>query len=112
MVHRDLVETAFAEAIEISSAQARSAFLDHCCQEDPGLRQQVEKLVVDYFGAGQFLEHPIAQIPAPDLNQPELERPGSQIGPYKLLQVIGEGGMGTVFMAEQFAPSSAASRSR
>ena len=104
MAQKVHVETVFAEAIEIASPQERAAFLDRACQEDPGLRQEVEKLVVDHFRAGQFLEHPVAQISAPTLHQPILERPGTQIGPYKLLQVIGEGGMGTVFLAEQTEP--------
>ena len=42
----------------------------------------------------------------PTLDQPPLEQPGTQIGPYKLLQQIGEGGMGVVYMAEQTEPSS------
>jgi len=41
---------------------------------------------------------------SPTIDQPITEKPGIQIGPYKLLQQIGEGGMGTVFMAEQTQP--------
>src|SRR5207253_144584 len=53
--------------------------------------------------AGSFLESP-APAPAVTLDDPITERPGTAIGPYKLLQQIGEGGMGTVFMAEQTQP--------
>src|SRR5207253_5004338 len=53
--------------------------------------------------AGSFLESPAA-APAATLDEPIREGTGTVIGPYKLLQQIGEGGMGTVFMAEQQQP--------
>ena len=53
-------ESIFAQAIEIPSAEDRTAFLDQVCQNDAGLRQELEKLVGDHFRAGQFLERPAA----------------------------------------------------
>src|SRR5437870_4937768 len=102
---RDLLnpETVFAQAIEIESSEDRAAFLDQACGNEPELRREVENLVVDYFKAGRFLEKPAAHIVAAE-DDPISERPGTMIGPYKLLQQIGEGGMGTVFMAEQTQP--------
>src|SRR5438128_8855060 len=102
---RDLLnpETVFAQAIEIESSEDRAAFLDQACGNEPELRREVENLVVDYFKAGRFLEKPAAHIVATE-DDPISERPGTMIGPYKLLQQIGEGGMGTVFMAEQTQP--------
>src|SRR2546422_7433476 len=102
---RDLLnpETVFAQAIEIESSEDRAAFLDRACGNEPELRREVENLVVDYFKAGRFLEKPAAHIVATE-DDPISERPGTMIGPYKLLQQIGEGGMGTVFMAEQTQP--------
>ena len=51
---------------------------------------------------------PVLRAPSPNptirLNLPESEQPGERIGPYKLLQIIGEGGMGSVWMAEQEEP--------
>jgi len=97
-------ETIFGEAIEISSRQDRSVFLDRACQGDADLRREVERLVEDHFRAGSFLESPALQEPRTAPMKPVAEGPGTVIGPYKLLQQIGEGGMGVVFMAEQTAP--------
>lgn len=96
-------ETILAEAIEIASPQDRAAFLEQACEGDPHLLVEVTKLVEDHFRAGNFLEQPAAQIGAM-VTLPPCEAVGDLIGPYKLLQQIGEGGMGTVYMAEQAEP--------
>src|SRR4029077_19399794 len=58
----------------------------------------------DYFRAGQFLEKPAPDLLA-TIDEPAItERPGTVIGPYKLLEQIGEGGFGVVFMADQQHP--------
>ena len=64
-------------------------------------RDELQSMVRDYFAAGSLLESPAA-IEA-TMDQPA-ERIGNLIGPYKLLQQIGEGGMGVVYMAEQHEP--------
>src|SRR5258707_10103389 len=98
-------ETIFGRVIEIAAPAERAAFLDQACGPDPELRRQLEKLVMDHFRAGDFLEQPALPSAAATVDTPVAgERPGTVIGPYKLLQQIGEGGMGTVFMAEQTEP--------
>jgi WD40 repeat protein/serine/threonine protein kinase len=82
----------------------REALLDQACQRDPVMRGRVERLLAEHdCHDGFVLDLPPAGLDA-TLHHPISERPGTVIGPYKLLQQIGEGGMGIVFMAEQTTP--------
>src|SRR5438128_5892359 len=101
--HARHADTVFAQAIEIAAPQERAAFLEDACANDAELRRELEQLVHDYFRAGAFLERPAAHLVG-TMDEPLTERPGTMIGPYKLLQPIGEGGMGIVYMAEQQQP--------
>jgi serine/threonine-protein kinase len=102
----------FMAALQIEDLEERSAYLDRTCGDNAELRQRVEALLAAFAQAGSFLRQPAADaavtsdvLPAgPSLNSIPAEGPGTVIGPYKLLQQIGEGGMGTVFMAEQQHP--------
>jgi serine/threonine protein kinase/tetratricopeptide (TPR) repeat protein len=98
------IEQLFAEALNRPAGAERDAYLDAACG-DPELRGRVERLLRAHGDAESFLESPVVALDAsPTTDYPSPERPGTQIGPYKLLQQIGEGGFGIVFMAEQTEP--------
>jgi serine/threonine protein kinase/tetratricopeptide (TPR) repeat protein len=94
----------FMQAVEIHVPDERRAYLDDACSGDADLRAQVEALLRAGERAGSFLEAPAPGLLATSPERPGGEAPGTVIGPYKLLQQIGEGGMGAVFMAEQAHP--------
>src|SRR3954465_10560369 len=91
-------KTVFLEAAEIASPTERAAYLKRSCGDDRQLRTAVEALLLSHQRTQGMLDATINHEP------PIAERPGTIIGPYKLLQQIGEGGMGIVFMAEQTVP--------
>jgi WD40 repeat protein/serine/threonine protein kinase len=94
----------FIEALEQGNPSERAALLDEACQTDAELRERVERLLVEHERQESFfLDAPPAGLDA-TVEHALSERPGTIIGPYKLLQQIGEGGMGVVFMAEQSQP--------
>jgi serine/threonine protein kinase/Tfp pilus assembly protein PilF len=94
----------FNIARQIGSPAARSEYLRQACGSDAALLGQVETLLRAYEQQASFLESPPLAGSAPTSDSPLSERLGMQIGPYKLLQQIGEGGMGVVYMAEQEQP--------
>jgi eukaryotic-like serine/threonine-protein kinase len=98
------VESIFFEALAKASPEERAAYLTEACGGDPELRHRVERLLRAQPRVGSFLQGDLPGSAATVDEPPVCETLGTMIGPYKLLQQIGEGGMGTVFMAEQTQP--------
>src|SRR6266481_4754 len=100
----------FCEAVEITDLEQRRQFLDQACGADKVLRAQVEGLLALSQGSGDFFKDcaPALEAQPSDADQvlsageaalePELPE-SKRIGPYKLLQKLGEGGCGVVYMA-------------
>src|SRR5499433_369067 len=94
----------FIAALEKDNPAERAAFLDQACADDRPLRQRIERLLKAHEPADSFLEHRPPGLGVTVDEPPITERPGTVIGPYKLKEQIGEGGMGLVFVAEQQEP--------
>jgi serine/threonine protein kinase/tetratricopeptide (TPR) repeat protein len=108
------VRELFLHAVGKLPPEEWAGYVGEACGGDAELEQQVGHLLQVHREAGSFLDRPAAAVggtgtypvgPGTEAAvAPLRERPGTVIGPYKLLQQIGEGGMGTVFMAEQTRP--------
>jgi serine/threonine protein kinase/Flp pilus assembly protein TadD len=112
----DYEVTVFGKALKLPPGE-RAAYLGQACGPDEGLRARLEALLAVHEEAGAFLKEPASElerVPVPAapkspsgtirLSLPSSEKPGDRIGRYKLLQQIGEGGCGVVYMAEQSEP--------
>src|SRR6516164_6028215 len=116
-----LVEDIFLAAVEKATPEERAAYLDEACRSDAELRRRVERLLAAHPKVGDFLEQPPPEAPSPGTpgatvdsapGLPETEdygdptaRVGALLaGKYKLVEEIGEGGMGSVFLAQQTEP--------
>jgi WD40 repeat protein/serine/threonine protein kinase len=104
----DVIDLTIVEQILFAALEKRgperAAYLDKACGQDVELRQQVERLLAAHPRAAGFMEAPAPGLGATVDDPPLGERPGTVIGPYKLLEQIGAGGMGLVFVAEQQQP--------
>ena len=100
----DNLKALLAKTLEKATSQARADYLQEVCAGDAALRAELESLLKAHEEAGNFLETPppelVNVVDGPHLS----EGPGAVIDSYKLLELIGEGGMAVVYMAEQDRP--------
>ncbi len=101
-------QSIFLTALELATPAEREAYLRGACGSNEVLRAAVAELLAAHERAGNILDAPPVAaggtVARDNAGVGSLEQPGTVIGPYKLLQQIGEGGMGTVFMAQQTQP--------
>src|SRR6516162_4484959 len=97
----------FLGALEKSDPQERSAFLDRACGKDLELRRAVDLLLQEQTSVGSFLERSVWRV-SKDSHQDSsglvTEQLGDYIGPFLLVQQLGEGGCGIVYRAHQERP--------
>src|SRR5262249_47443522 len=100
------IKSLFLEAVERHAPDEWPAFLDRACAGQPELRHGVAVLLQAHgeVVTAQDSAHADEQQPPAHNADGTFESPGALIGPYKLLEPIGEGGMGTVWMAQQTEP--------
>jgi serine/threonine protein kinase len=101
-MHHSDPKSIFLEAIEQPTPEARTAMVKQRCDGDSALYQRVAALLAAHDERGNFLRGSESHPPASTTRI--VEGVGSRIGPFKLIQRIGAGGMGVVFVAEQKTP--------
>jgi serine/threonine protein kinase/tetratricopeptide (TPR) repeat protein len=107
MSDKPLEQSIFLMALELATPAEREACLRRACGNNEALRAAVAELLAAHERADNILDAPpvaVGTVAQADSGAGSLEQPGTVFGPYKLIEPIGEGGMGTVWMAQQTEP--------
>src|SRR6201981_3621106 len=80
--------------------EARPAFLDNECRSDPAMRAEIESLLQQQEGASQFIEIPALHLAAKSFIRESAFGAGQTVSGYEIISLIGSGGMGEVYLAE------------
>ena len=100
LVHWQSTEQLYHAALELQESQ-RAAFLEQACAGDESLRQEIESLLAREQQVENFMEEPALEVAAKRLANDQVRSlVGRQIGSYKILSLLGAGGMGEVFLAQ------------
>ena len=94
----------FEALLAVPRESHRDKLLEAACAGRPELRRRMEELLAAESDANSFMHQPAVELADETIGLALTEKPGTQIGRYKLLEKIGEGGFGVVYMADQLRP--------